>query len=1031
MLKLREKARINYEMANAKSKLSRLNNSAARPALTYSPGQLVMVWRQKNRPGKVTGSWLGPVRLLLTEGGTSWLATGSTLIRARLNQIRPCTSREELQASLEGTAVMTTPTTLESLLRTFTGRNYLNITGEVPSERQRQDDIQGGEVRVDPGDQPRQDTWRIIFEENRKWLVRTHHAPRLALFSPLRLQDSPISIEELTGKRIAIVRSMLADSPEAKIEDNFKDGQDPHRHLTERWKGETRLEVKQAEPSSSLKKPHVKKTIGKEKKPATKSDAAGSCEPETPVPVPVSAASPQVLLPEVPQLDDAETPQLAQGCVLRGGHEGAHRDFLGLKFSWRPDTGRVYVEEPEDSSSSSSSSSDSSDELMSDDPRSNHRQRRSASSKRRKFNSKEADGDAFKMEIVLESSDIDYLSKHPMKAGIWLSKKMETKGKEAQWSRLTLEERKSFDGAQAKELSNVLAAKAVRSLTASEEANLDYKRVMQMRWVLTHKSDNTPKARLVVLGYQAHNVASVQASAPTMARLSRNLLLTVCANEKFKLRSGDVTSAFLQAAQSLEDEDLVVWAPAELATLYGADPQYPVKALKICRAFYGLVHAPRKWYDHVCSTLVAIGWKKLLSDGCLFTLHNSEGKLCGIAGIHVDDFLLGGCDEDTVFQEAERKLQEAYKWGKWQDTNFEFAGTNITQHEDFSIEVSQRSYLEKWLEEVPIPPDRQKCKKSKLTPSEISSLRGILGTMSWKASQSGPHYVADVSLLLSEIPYATIETLLKANKLAREILRDAQQSLWFPSWGVPWQSLAVVTWADASTSNRPDRSSTMGLISGIAPKKILEGEEVTISLVNWRSGKTPRQCLGSNGAEIQAITEAEDVTFKIRGLLVDIYGVPLDRGNLSQQIREHSHGAVVMDSRGVFDAAARNSSALHGLRSSRAGYELALSVIQAKSVGTHFRWVNGLAQLADALTKSNSRKVLLHMMSQGQRWRLVFDEKFTAGKKIRKQEMLKKMREAEAAFLSAVDMMCVANRYPRIEDEDPRCMGGVLTELDL
>ena len=105
-----------------------------------------------------------------------------------------------------------------------------------------------------------------------------------------------------------------------------------------------------------------------------------------------------------------------------------------------------------------------------------------------------------------------------------------------------------------------------------------------------------------------------------------------------------------------------------------------------------------------------------------------------------------------------------------------------------------------------------------------------------------------------------------------------------------------------------------------------------------------------------------------------------------------------MDSRGVFDAATRNVSALHGLRSSRAGYELTLSVNQARSIQTNFRWVNGLSQLADPLTKSNSRKVLLHMMSMGQRWRLVHDEKFTAGKKIRKQEMLKRIRDMEDQF---------------------------------
>ena len=229
-----------------------------------------------------------------------------------------------------------------------------------------------------------------------------------------------------------------------------------------------------------------------------------------------------------------------------------------------------------------------------------------------------------------------------------------------------------------------------------------------------------------------------------------------------------MTAAFLQATQSLEDEDLFVWAPAELATLFGADPSNPVKALKIQRAFYGLVHAPRKWYDHVCATLLSHGWRRLTSDGCVFVLFNGD-RLVGIAGTHVDDFLLGGDDNDEVFKQAKTKLMKAYRWGKWEESNFEFAGTTITQRSDFSIEISQQNYIEKWLDEIYVLKDRQLAKKSLLTPSEISSLRGLIGTMSWKASQTGPQYVADVSLLLSEIPYATVDTLLRANKLAREM----------------------------------------------------------------------------------------------------------------------------------------------------------------------------------------------------------------------------------------------------------------------
>ena len=65
-----------------------------------------------------------------------------------------------------------------------------------------------------------------------------------------------------------------------------------------------------------------------------------------------------------------------------------------------------------------------------------------------------------------------------------------------------MKEKESFDLAEAKELSNVLQSKALRTLTESEYRDLDKKRVMNMRWVLTTKGDGSSKARLVILGFQ-------------------------------------------------------------------------------------------------------------------------------------------------------------------------------------------------------------------------------------------------------------------------------------------------------------------------------------------------------------------------------------------------------------------------------------------------------------------------------------------------------------------------------------------------
>lgn len=61
------------------------------------------------------------------------------------------------------------------------------------------------------------------------------------------------------------------------------------------------------------------------------------------------------------------------------------------------------------------------------------------------------------------------------------------------------------------------------------------------------------------------------------------------------------------------------------------------------------------------------------------------------------------------------------------------------------------------------------------------------------------------------------------------------------------------------------------------------------------------------------------MTFRVRAFLTEIHGISFDRSSIYEAVKR-------MDSRGVFDAMTRNVSALHGLRSTRAGYELALAV---------------------------------------------------------------------------------------------------------
>ena len=130
--------------------------------------------------------------------------------------------------------------------------------------------------------------------------------------------------------------------------------------------------------------------------------------------------------------------------------------------------------------------------------------------------------------------------------------------------------------------------------------------------MVTEKDDTSVKARLVVRGFEEKDVP--QSDSPTAHKESCKLFLAICANERFQLKSLDVTSAFLQG-QPLERE-VFVSPPAE------ARKEGVVWKLK--KTCYGLYDASRNWYFAVKEEIKKLGIKTLSGDSSFFCLSKEE-----------------------------------------------------------------------------------------------------------------------------------------------------------------------------------------------------------------------------------------------------------------------------------------------------------------------------------------------------------------------------------------------------------------------
>ena len=95
-------------------------------------------------------------------------------------------------------------------------------------------------------------------------------------------------------------------------------------------------------------------------------------------------------------------------------------------------------------------------------------------------------------------------------------------------------------------------------------------------------------------------------------------------------------------------------------------------------------------------------------------------------------------------------------------------------------------------------------------------------------------------------------------------------------------------------------------------------------------------------------------------------------------------GVIVIDSKGVYDKCRQLVITPKG-KERRVDIELLSFKQGTESSDAKVWWVHGDAQLANSLTKTHEPWQLALYFSSGQRWRLVYDEKFTSARR-RRQE---------------------------------------------
>ena len=161
----------------------------------------------------------------------------------------------------------------------------------------------------------------------------------------------------------------------------------------------------------------------------------------------------------------------------------------------------------------------------------------------------------------------------------------------------------------------------------------------------------------------------------------------------------------------------------------------------------------------------------------------------------------------------------------------------------------------------------------------------------------------------------------------------------------------LVTFHDASWSNRRDLSSRGGMVTALTSENILKGQACRFSQASWQSKRLPRVCRSSTAAEIQMNATAVDGHEFLKQFLLDLLNEKKSLNVLDACLRKMKP-MIVTDSKSMYDSVLRIETSGLQVEERRLAVEVLSYRDRPSAAGIDCRRVDSDQQLADALSKA-------------------------------------------------------------------------------
>ena len=271
--------------------------------------------------------------------------------------------------------------------------------------------------------------------------------------------------------------------------------------------------------------------------------------------------------------------------------------------------------------------------------------------------------------------------------------------------------------------------------------------------------------------------------------------------------------------------------------------------LRLRKAVYGLVNAPRKWWDRLKKLLIQNGFTSCALDPCAYALRTS-GNIHGVLGVHVDDVIGGG---NETFDRIMTAVRKEFDFGTWDIGNFRIKGRRFSQMPNGEMVCDMEQYKHE-LEQI----DVSKADKTKpervLNSKEYTQFRGGVGRLGWFVDHCCPQLSFQLAEPRGKQSSPTVQDLLRLNNVFRTA-KVIESKIKIRS--IPVEHLRFMGVHDAAHANLETGASQQGHLI-LAVHASITNCRVPVSVLSWQSKKTKRVVRSSLAAEASSMSTCQE-----------------------------------------------------------------------------------------------------------------------------------------------------------------------------